>query len=94
MFFFVSIIEAFVRLEEKSPLGRDIFIPNITLRNRAIHGDIVAVELIDKKFWRFSNTLNQQFPEDEDNEYEQNIGTRFFFVLNYRNIYIYIFIYI
>jgi exoribonuclease R len=61
-------IEAFVRLEENSPLGRDIFIPNPTLRNRAIHGDIVAVELLDRKFWRISNILSPQFPEEEDSE--------------------------
>jgi exoribonuclease R len=60
--------EAFVRLEEKSSLGRDIFIPNPTLRNRAIHGDIVAVELLDRKLWRFSNSLQPQFPEEEDIE--------------------------
>lgn len=40
------IIEAEVRLGEKSVLGRDILIPSKILRNRAIHGDIVAVEVM------------------------------------------------
>lgn len=39
------IIEAEVRLGEKSVLGRDILIPSKILRNRAVHGDIVAVEV-------------------------------------------------
>lgn len=34
-----------MRLGEKSVLGRDILIPSKILRNRAIHGDIVAVEV-------------------------------------------------
>lgn len=42
----IPIIEAEVRLGEKSALGRDILIPSKILRNRAVHGDIVAVEVV------------------------------------------------
>jgi len=44
IYFFI--IEAEVRLGEKSVLGRDILIPSKILRNRSVHGDIVAVEVL------------------------------------------------
>jgi DIS3-like exonuclease 1 len=43
--------EAWVRIDEKAALGKDILIPDRICRNRAFHGDVVAVELLDRRFW-------------------------------------------
>lgn len=48
-----SLQEAFVRLTNNHQEDEidDIFIPSVLLRNRAVHGDIVAVELLPESSW-------------------------------------------
>lgn len=44
--------EAWVRISENASLGnKDILIPGKLCRNRAFHGDSVAVELLDPRSW-------------------------------------------
>ena len=50
----------------------DILIPGMILRNRAVHGDIVAVELLSKSEWRSKlNRLAEKKRQDEDGEEEK-----------------------
>ncbi|XP_069078997.1 DIS3-like exonuclease 1 [Pleurodeles waltl] len=63
-------VEAFVRLEgtssKESDLQSDILIHGNKARNRAIHGDVVAVEMLPKNEWkgRFS-ALSENEPDDK-----------------------------
>jgi exoribonuclease R len=49
----INMDEAWVKVDQKSALGHDVFISNKTLRNRAINGDIVAVELLGSLLFCF-----------------------------------------
>eukprot|EP01125_Pyxidicula_operculata_P009607 TRINITY_DN3156_c0_g3_i1.p1 TRINITY_DN3156_c0_g3~~TRINITY_DN3156_c0_g3_i1.p1 ORF type:complete len:1138 (-),score=238.79 TRINITY_DN3156_c0_g3_i1:21-3404(-) len=51
---------AFVMLPEKLSIGNQIYIPTVMMRNRAIHGDIVAVQLLDEKEWKDAKVKNAQ----------------------------------
>jgi exoribonuclease R len=67
--------EAFIRLEDpdRKPvlIGnfgtlKDIFIPGKELRNRAIHGDTVAVELLPEKDWISPSAVLRVTDEEEE----------------------------
>ena len=50
----------------------DILIPGMILRNRAVHGDIVAVELLSKSEWKSKlNRLAEKKRRDEEGEEEK-----------------------
>ncbi|KAG7468253.1 hypothetical protein MATL_G00140980 [Megalops atlanticus] len=52
--------EAFVRVEgstsKNEELNTDVLVCGMKLRNRAVHGDVVAVELLPRTEWRGRNT--------------------------------------
>jgi len=56
--------EAFVQIYGNSPFDRDVFIRGQAPRNRAIHGDIVAVEVRCFCFSINSNILDRFWIED------------------------------
>lgn len=66
--------EAEVRLGEKSALGRDILIPSKILRNRAVHGDIVAVELLDRRLWRAPSQMLRSGVEEGNSSAAPDAG--------------------
>uniref|UniRef100_A0A3Q2CZW2 DIS3-like exonuclease 1 n=1 Tax=Cyprinodon variegatus TaxID=28743 RepID=A0A3Q2CZW2_CYPVA len=61
--------EAFVTNEEfsnKSPLINGVLVFGFKSRNRAVHGDLVAVELLPKSKWRGRGTALAEGPLDEN----------------------------
>ena len=51
--------------------GRDIFIDGVAARNRALPGDIVAVQLLPKSEWKKNN--NSSVEQEENNENEDDL---------------------
>ncbi|XP_064191621.1 DIS3-like exonuclease 1 [Anguilla rostrata] len=71
-------LEAFVRVEGStnkcSELNSDVLVCGSKLRNRAVHGDVVAVELLPKGDWRGRNTaLAEGEAEDRAGEEPQSL---------------------
>ncbi|KAJ8370006.1 hypothetical protein SKAU_G00100340 [Synaphobranchus kaupii] len=71
-------LEAFVRVEGSTnkctELNSDVLVCGSKLRNRAVHGDVVAVELLPKGDWRGRNTaLTEGEAEDRAGEEPQSL---------------------
>lgn len=47
-------------------LGEDVFIDGYIDRNRALEGDTVVVELVDKSLWKVRKTAQKPEGEEED----------------------------
>ncbi|XP_031571497.1 DIS3-like exonuclease 1 [Actinia tenebrosa] len=68
--------EAFIQRQSeiasssKSSLASDILIQGMVNRNRAIHGDIVVVELFPKPMWKGKSTALNTNEDTQDNERE------------------------
>lgn len=61
-----QVMEAFVRLQTPNLLGTDIYIPNRHWMNRAIHGDTVYVQLLQKSEWEAPISAFYHEGEEED----------------------------
>ena len=61
-------VEAYVRVSEEinKQLGGDIFIPSTLLRNRAVHGDLVAVSLLPRSKWKSALSATRLITGGED----------------------------
>ncbi|KAJ8271965.1 hypothetical protein COCON_G00108240 [Conger conger] len=71
-------LEAFVRVEGSTnkctELNSDVLVCGGKLRNRAVHGDVVVVELLPKGDWRGRNTaLTEGEAEDRTGEEPQSL---------------------
>lgn len=56
----ISLWRYFYRIDLTVDSGSDILIPGTTARNRAVHGDLVVVEIMAKSDWQSPSTDIQE----------------------------------
>ena len=56
-------------MQDTSLLGGDIFVPDLQYRNRGVHGDVVAVELLKERDWAFPGAQLSANDDESESKY-------------------------